>query len=52
MLMAPLLLIIYDTFLNKDVNTSKAYDSVDQMEPTKMLLLRVMGGLAKLLAAF
>ncbi|GAA5143203.1 monovalent cation:proton antiporter-2 (CPA2) family protein [Thalassotalea piscium] len=43
MLMAPLLLIIYDTFLNKDVNTSKAYDSVDQMEPTKNVIIAGYG---------
>lgn len=43
MLMAPLLLIFYDKFLNKDSQTKQAYDSIEQVEATKNVIIAGYG---------
>ena len=43
MLMAPLLLIFYEKLLDKEPETSKAFDQVDQIEPTKNVIIAGYG---------
>jgi len=43
MLMAPLLLIFYEKLLGKEPETSKAFDQVDQIEPTKNVIIAGYG---------
>lgn len=43
MLMAPLLLIVYDKYFNKDPQANQAYDQPEQMEATKNVIIAGYG---------